>query len=332
MEVSPSTQTGQADTFDDLLYEAFCGIDLHAELDISGYQTFVGIMGRELQSYARVRAFDVFSGKGNLAEAFWETGIEAETFELEDSCSQDILSEEVFVEEKGFDMFVSVFLKRGINHVLCVVARMPPRSLVFLGPPCSSFVWISRSIAQRTKFNPLGNEAVQFVRTGNRIAIVVARLMLLLSTLGIDFIIEQPATSMFWLHPAIAKVCQTMSSKLVRLGFEMGSFGASSAKPTKLVGSARWILALSSFKVPRKTNRKRLAHKSEHGVVTGKNNDLKASAMYPVKFCFLVASLYAEFHLRRQVLKELVLKPLFSSRARHVDIVAMNLVFEFACE
>eukprot|EP00971_Amphidinium_carterae_P344963 6485665-Amphidinium_carterae.2 len=207
---------------------------------------------------------------------------------------------------------------------------MPPRSLVFLGPPCSSFVWISRSIAQRSAFNPLGNEHVEFVRTGNRIAIVVARLMLLLTALRIDFIVEQPSTSMFWLHPAIAKVCQELSSRLVRFGFEMGSFGSASAKPTRLVGTASWMLGLSKFKMPRKPDRKRLALKDARGVVTGKNNQLKASVMYPVKFCFLVATLYSEFHIRRQVLKELALKPLLLRRARPLDLLAVNLIFEFA--
>eukprot|EP00971_Amphidinium_carterae_P316336 6287859-Amphidinium_carterae.1 len=87
--LASDAETVTPNSVDEFLYEAFCGIDLNAELDISGYKSFVTIMQGELLHYARVRAFDVFSGKGNLAEAFTETGIEAETFELEDSCKQD---------------------------------------------------------------------------------------------------------------------------------------------------------------------------------------------------------------------------------------------------
>ena len=58
----------------------------------------------------------------------------------------------------------------------------------------------------RRAWNILGNEFREFVREANAIALRVAELMLVASMLGIYIIVEQPATSLLWRHPAMARI------------------------------------------------------------------------------------------------------------------------------
>ena len=72
----------------------------------------------------------------------------------------------------------------GVQHFLCMLARMAKGGLVWLAPPCSSFTqFMSRSVHQRSSFNPLGRMS-DFVCSGNDLAEFCANAMLACNDTG----------------------------------------------------------------------------------------------------------------------------------------------------
>jgi hypothetical protein len=44
----------------------------------------------------------------------------------------------------------------GVQYIIACLARLAPNSLVWLAPPCCSWIWISRSVHGRSSSEPLG--------------------------------------------------------------------------------------------------------------------------------------------------------------------------------
>ena len=88
-----------------------------------------------------------------------------------------------------------------LRSILAVVRRMRSGSLLMCAPVCSSWVWMSRSTTLRSRILPLGDVSLASVAAGN---LQVARLVLLLvlvSHWGCSWVVEQPMTSLMWMHP-----------------------------------------------------------------------------------------------------------------------------------
>jgi hypothetical protein len=72
----------------------------------------------------------------------------------------------------------------GVQYIIACLARLAPNSLVWLAPPCCSWIWISRSVHGRSSSEPLGffNAWVDY---HNELAELVACVMLAATSVGL---------------------------------------------------------------------------------------------------------------------------------------------------
>eukprot|EP00971_Amphidinium_carterae_P352446 6492598-Amphidinium_carterae.2 len=115
--------------------------------------------------------------------------------------------------------------RHGVQLLVEKLALLREHALVFLSPPCCSWVWLSRSKSRRCKDSPLGDVATRFVDEGNRVAEVVSSVMLLAAKKKIHFLIEQPQSSLFFDHPLVKDAIEQITG-IARINFKMGAFGA----------------------------------------------------------------------------------------------------------
>ena len=71
---------------------------------------------------------------------------------------------------------------------------------------------------------------------------------MLCSLLAIVYVVEQPVSSLLWEHPDVARAL--LETDPIRVCVKLGAFGALSAKPVHLVGTASWLfdIQLASMK------------------------------------------------------------------------------------
>ena len=199
-----------------------------------------------------------------------------------------------------------------------------------MGPPCASWVWISRSRSKRTAQEPLGDCSQAFVRSGNAVAEVVANIIRICNKKNFWFVIEQPATSLFFRHPCVRAALLEAPHQVVKL--EMGRFGGQSAKPTILTGSAPWLHRVRAIAqdLPSRKHEYQSLVLRRGGRVTGIKRRLENSAQYPFRFCDTVVRLHlAEQGLHREVML-LCLVPALSRRGgRHFSMGLAEHISDF---
>ncbi len=224
------------------------------------------------------------AGCKSLTMSFVQMGHRFTTFEKEDSS----------ITENIMDV-------NGFLWALNVVRCIRPGGVQHWAPPCSSWVWVNRSTSTRSKENPLGECPRGYVLEAN---VFVDRMVLLLLVglaLNIHFIVEQPASSLLWLHPAWKHM-----QELEKLGWIpchrqpiwMGMFGGPSPKATTLQSSCAWIncmatkLDRSRFQQPSK-NVKSYVDAQGKKRITGEK-ELKQSQAYPAGYGRVICKLWAE--------------------------------------
>ena len=230
----------------------------------------------EEHDISTLQAVEVFSGVGNMAAAFNAFGLPASTFEKEHGGeSEDVLSD------------------AGLGKLLFTVARVATGGLVWLGPPCSSWIWLSRRSTKRKKSDVQGDATVASVAEANKLAHVVADVIRTCHALGVYFVVEQPNTSLLFDYEPMALA---LSETRARRAFvELGRAGARTAKPLCLVGTAPYLARLAAIakRRPMVTPGRALTTR-KGGWVNGEREALQQSSSYPRTFCCLVARQHAD--------------------------------------
>ena len=133
-----------------------------------------------------------------------------------------------------------VLTPAGVCVLLSTAMCIRPGGVLWAAPPCSSWVWISRSSTGRgEQIHGSGSETVTAQNA------LVERLVLALeicASRGVAWIIEQPSSSLMWEYPAMRACLQRHAAAEVRL--DMGAYGADSPKPTTLMGTAPYLRVL----------------------------------------------------------------------------------------
>jgi hypothetical protein len=186
----------------------------------------------------------------------------------------------------------------------------------FIGLPCSTFVWLSRGVTKRHSSNRWqGDITRDDVFVANTIGMRVVFLVRLLVLGNVQFIIEQPLTSCYFLMLSwkrFARVCPFIIDKhnnnaklpLMRKFVWLGHWAAASmsavAKPTVLWGCSRALSKLQCQR-PKIDHKKRIVRfttlkyvmKNNKRVqvrrVYGLRGPLKSTQQYPEMFCKDVA-------------------------------------------
>jgi len=138
----------------------------------------------------------------------------------------------------------SAHTRKNIRCRLCValLLRIKPGGYLHMAPVCSSWVFINRATSCRTAANPLGDTTKGYVGTGNKQAARCSALALIASWRNLVWTLEQPASSLFHLHPRWQWLLGHL--QIWRHGFNMGAYGASSMKPSVLWANVPWVCEL----------------------------------------------------------------------------------------
>lgn len=95
---------------------------------------------------------------------------------------------------------------RGLLHAILAVLRLRVNSLLFLGIPCSSWVWLNRGTSKRSKSNPLGDTSIPSVATTSQLTSRCALLIMTAVARGSCWLLEQPSSSLLPHHPRMAQL------------------------------------------------------------------------------------------------------------------------------
>ena len=201
--------------------------------------------------------------------------------------------------------FHNLLTPTGFFIALTIIMRVRKGGVCWFAPPCSSWVWMSRASTGRAESRPLGNDDRANVRIQNILVSRVTYLLHLCWARGAHFLIEQPASSVMFLHPVLNKFIQKLGSAWHSVTLHMGCYSLEMPKETILCGWAPWLYKLERRMTPTERyymNRTKTKDTATHWVDkgTGKKRtrggkDLKSSQSYPMSFGCAHALAYDEF-------------------------------------
>ena len=193
----------------------------------------------------------------------------------------------------------------GFLFCLLAVLAMMPGALLWLAPPCGTWVWISRAATKRSKSHPKG--ATAGCQRQNRLVARVCLLILVAHVIGVQVIIEQPQSTLMFDNDHFVAVANYLG--LDAASTCLGAFNAASTKRLILRGTAPYLAELvrplSTF------HRQRLQLVAQQLVTTRKVGNmlkvtgastLSASSAYPLGFGASVALAFDAW--RRDTLME----------------------------
>ncbi len=184
----------------------------------------------------------------------------------------------------------------GLKHLIFSMCRCKQRGLVWIGMPCSSFVFVGRANSGRSAWLPAGDTDKEYTRLHNALAELAYNVALLAFYLGLVYVIEQPVTSCLfdWL-PMVRALARTEAKRSL---VHMSAFGGLSRKTMCLWGTAPWLSVLEEYsrmgfgqrrgEAEELVTQKIRADGSK--CITGKRKALKESGAYTELFGEVVAA------------------------------------------
>lgn len=184
---------------------------------------------------------------------------------------------------------------QGFLAVLTTLQQLHPGAIFWSAPPCSTWVWVSRSSTKRSREDVLGNESSEYIKSQNHLVTRLVYLLALADRLGVYWIIEQPQSSLMFRHPVMERFLKRPHRRVYTVNMHMGIYSLDAVKPTLLVGTAPYLPSLEvrlthSELLAVQMNEDRLVTSTSQvdpvsGVkrVTG-GRDLKKTQSYPLGF------------------------------------------------
>ena len=177
---------------------------------------------------------ELWSGVGSVAAAGEELGLKCHQF--------DLLRKGPDVEETE-DMLTP----QGFQVALQRVMRLKNGGLLWMAPPCSSWVFMNTKNTKRCRENPLGDTSYKPVADGNLQAEIMIFFFVLALLRTVHPVCEQPVGSQMHSHPLIAHVAQMLKPTFAicaRCVFDTKEFGSRWLKKFKFMGE-RWVKHLA---------------------------------------------------------------------------------------
>lgn len=193
----------------------------------------------------------------------------------------------------------------GLLSTFQAIRRVIAGGFLWLGIPCSSFIWLSRGSTFRSSLRPRGKKRLRKVRETNRMVRRLLYVMEYAHTKGIEWCIEQPSSSLLPLYRPFEEMIRRHKANFFFL--PLGMHGHSSEKRTVLISTAKWMDNLPCpsmtaerrrllFKIQRMKQIK-MVRKYRDGTgrarVVG-SRSLTASQTYPWQFCYTVSGLFSK--------------------------------------
>jgi len=131
----------------------------------------------------------------------------------------------------------------GFIAMVATVMAMHKGAVLWLGTPCSTWVWMSRHSSGRAT-EILGNLSSAYIRAQNALISRVCYIIVLAMKRGVYWIIEQPDSSIMWQHPIMARVLSRYSHLICEAHGEMGAWSLETPKGSIFKGTAPYLSAL----------------------------------------------------------------------------------------
>ena len=176
---------------------------------------------KDLWVLRNIHVADYFAGKSRIARWSELLGLTTVAIDRDHSEHLDLCSDE------------------GLATAICTLLRVREGGLCFMGPQCSSWVWLSRSTTKRSAADPDGDVNLPTVKEGNHLNKVVALLVTIAGLAGVSWVIEQPGSSLFF-HTQIMRSVISEVNPFQRW-LSLRRWGHFSKKSTVLVGVAAFL-------------------------------------------------------------------------------------------
>lgn len=223
-------------------------------------KTFVKKMGNK-NTTRRLDSLEIFAGQQELTKA-----VNAENMKGE-GC--DILSK---------PKLHNIETQQGLEYLAAKVVQLREGGVLWGGPPCKTWIWISRNGTGRTAKSPAGRPTVPRVAQANLQVENFCLLAALAHLRGCDYVVENPSSTLIHQFKPLKSLMQWTQSHSVRT--YMGAFGSEHCKPLMLWSSWKGIQAMRRRK-PK--GLKPLATRKGKSI-TGIRGDLTLSAAYTKGF------------------------------------------------
>lgn len=222
---------------------------------------------------------ELWCGKGNLTLEMLRGGYRGVGFDIDHSQGHNCLSLE------------------GLKLWLDALMSLVQHGLLWMGPPCSSFVILCLAQSLRYPENDFwGDISRTFVQTGNAHMQVASLCFLIGSVIGVMVCLEQPDNSSMTKCVPLSSVLTFV--KACRFKTYLGSFSGPTEKPLQIWSNRACVHQLVR-ECPRWLVSDGLVTRGENGSFTGKKDDLVASGVYTRHFGTAVQEVFAAEFARR---------------------------------
>jgi len=228
-------------------------------------------------------ASEMFAGERQWSGNMLELGYVVQSFDSRHNLCHD------FLTPTGFLVAIVTVMTICLNGIL------------WLAPPCSSWVWMSRFSTGR-HLSLLGHLFNNNVQSQNALVGRLCYVIVLAIKRGVFFIIEQPASSIMWDHPRLKAVLEKYSDILFRCELQLGSYNYEVPKATVLIGTAPQLQHLGRRMSPNERLWMRSfddrIHTASHDHTGSRGNrNLRPTQAYPAGFGAAHALAYRDLNL-----------------------------------
>ena len=232
-----------------------------------------------------VQLVDFYMGRGHIKEEAERRGFRALGYEvLDDAVLQNACT------------------LQGLITMVLYCMRLGRNGVSHWGTVCSSWIFLSRNSTGRKKSDIRGYISCLAVRQGNTQVARMALALLLLQVRGAGWVLEQPSSSIMYLHDAMQWLWHRQRWHTAVTS--MGAFGGPTQKPTKLRSNKAWIGKMRKkpsvndqvrFKELKVTTARQLEpHADGRKRVSGEAQGLKDSQIYPIGYAQHLLTTYVE--------------------------------------
>ena len=259
----------------DSMYPCLKGYHLVIKLSLICQRAFSNRLDTTLNN-CRKQFLELWCGVGNLSRELLRAGFAGGALDIVHSEMHNCLN------SCGLRLWIDLLMSLDEN------------GLLWLGPPCSSFVVLRLAQSQRCQENNwLGDVARTFVQVGNCFMEIASLLYLMACCCGNMVCLEQPGNSCMVKCPQLRSVLSFVGAHRVKT--YLGAFAGPTSKPLQIWTNRKCFSQLSRDCPPKlQLPGESLVTRGPDGSFTGKKDLLEESGVYTAQFGTAVAQVFSQ--------------------------------------
>ena len=213
-------------------------------------------------------ALELFAGRGEVSIALTDVSFQVETIDaLDGRAESNILS------------------FRGLCNIVRLLLRIRIGGLLWLAPPCATWVYMSSSWHQRSPENRFrGNRRWLDIRESNSMAVLVAALISLATWRQVSLIMEQPSSSTLFQYGPVRQALRAVQAGSLVTYLRSFCKDFPIVKPLKLAFTCPWAVHLArNMPLNRSPVEEAYCRDASNDTVTG-GPLLASTSAYPPEF------------------------------------------------